>query len=208
MPYKLNKKNLAVARLMPRGKDADKRLKYMFASKSGTVCLTPNYFARVSMSEKEAVVGSKVIYTQEVVDGITAPKGDEFVEMPEGIPALTTPEYIIPNIDKIIPDPQEQTASFTCNAELLLKMMKVVCEVSEDGEKTIRLRVCPTSRTLRIDAYRQPGQQEFLGVIKEMDYDGNFIPGDKDAAKPDVVEKTPRPAGQALRVSEGRRFRG
>jgi len=221
MGYKLNSKNLAVARLMPRGPKADKRLKYMHAAPKGTTCLTPAYLVRVSLPVGEIQPRFPVIYTQGNIDSLHGrcfEQGGEGLgtfDMGEGSPACARPDYLIPKIDDSIPDPEDQSGTFTCNGETLLKMLKVATEVCKDGEKPVRLRfygkIDPNepssgSAVMRIDTYRQPGDQEFVGVLKGMEYYGANIPGDRPMDAP-VKETKPIQITEPLRVSTGRRFR-
>jgi hypothetical protein len=219
MGYKVNKKNLAVTRLMPRGPRAEKRLKYMHASAKGTVCLTPAYLVRVGLPEGECQPQLPRVYRQEDIDTNQYQTSkyfkDDVFDVGEGRPAGTGPEFLIPRIDDAIPDPADQTASFTCNGETLLKMLKIANEVCTDSEKPVTLRFYgndqhPTDPTraavLRIDTFCQPGEQEFLGVLKGMEYYGNLIPGNRPSDAP-VKEEKPRQITETLRVATGRRFR-
>jgi hypothetical protein len=208
--YKVNAKNLAVTRLMPRGPKADKRLKYMHVSPQGTTCLTPSYLVRVSLPQ-EPQPRLPVVYTQKQIDDgdwVNYGNRGESFDMGDGRPAINGPEHIIPRIDDAIPMPKDQTATFTCNAATLLKMLKIVNDVCDDSEKPIRLRLYggENATELRIDAYRQEGKQEFLGVLKGMEYYGTLIPGDKPSDTP-VKEEPPKQITETLKVSTGRRFR-
>ncbi len=216
MGYKLNAKNLAVTRLMPRGPKADKRLKYMHTGPQGTTCLTSSYLVRVSLPSGEVQPRLPVLYTQNQIDE----QAQRFhglagtFDIGDGRPAVNGPEHTVPKIDDVIPDPADQTATFTCNGEILLKMLKIVSEVCDDSEKPIRLRlygkVDPADPTqaaeLRIDSYRQDGRQEFLGILKGMEYYGNLIPGDMPHDTP-AKEEAPKQITETLKVSTGRRFR-
>jgi hypothetical protein len=211
MGYVVNGKNLSVARLMVRGKDADKRMKYVHVGPKGTSVVTPVVVARVSLPHHEnwkQPFGSAII-SQDKMDALpkTAPESSDVVELPEGEPAITGSHFFVPQIDKCFPDPEFTTGTFTCNGGLLRKLLTVACEVSNDSDKTIRLRICNDLNTLRIDAYRHPGDQEFCGVLKGIDYDGDYIPGEK-AGGPPKVEKRPQQRGMMLKASSGRKFRG
>jgi hypothetical protein len=128
------------------------------------------------------------------------------VRAEETVPAHTTPDYLVPEINSIIPDPDDQTATITVNGELLLKMLKAAVEVSEDPEKTIRIRHFPNEAKIRIDTYREPGQQEFIGVLCELEYYGDLIPGDRTGSiKPFAAR--PKAKGLLMRTDTGRKFR-
>lgn len=208
MSYRVNGKNLAVGRLMVRGKLADKRMKYIHVSAKGTTVITPHIVARVSLPEPPAFNELPVIIPQGEVDKVrTPPESEALVELPKGLPAVSQPEYLVPQIDKCFPSPEHQTATFTCNADLLRKLLTVACEVSKDSDKTVRLRICSDFNTLRIDTYRQPDDQEFCGVLKGIDYEGDYIPGELPSDAP-KVEKKPTQRALGLKVNVGRRFRG
>jgi hypothetical protein len=157
---------------------------------------------RVSLPVHEAQPRTAVVYRSNDLDKVRAPQGRDVVDLGDGVPAFSGPDFIIPRIEDVIPDINDQTAVFTCNGETLLKMLKIATEVSDDHEKTLRLRVC--GDTLRIDTYRQPGAQEFLGILKGVEYNGNYIPGDKTM---DVKEEKPKQITTPLKTSTGRRFR-
>lgn len=210
MGYKVNGKNLSVGRLMVRGKDADKRLKFVHVGPKGTAVVTPVVVARVSLpAGVEQDVAPNAVIPQDQLDalGRVVPESDRIVELPEGEPAITGPHFIVPIIDRCIPEPEQQIAAITVNADLLRKLMVIATEVSTDSDYTVRLRIMNTGETpaLRIDAYRQPGDQEFVAVLKGIDYDGDYIPGEKEPGK--KVEKKPQQAGMVLKVSTGRRFK-
>lgn len=211
MSYRVNGKNLAVGRLMVRGKTADKRMKYIHVSPKGTSVISPLTVARVSLPDACApTLTPAVIIPQEQIDKLRpllTPESEDTIELPEGLPAVTQRDYLVPQIDKCFPAPEHQTAVFTCNGDLLRKLLTVACEVSKDSDKTIRLRICEEYNTLRIDTYRQPGDQEFCGVLRGMEYAGDYIPGEPPADAP-KVEKKPQQKVMSLKVSVGRRFRG
>lgn len=215
MSFLVNGKNLALGRLMVRGKNADKRMKYIHVSSKGTSVITPEMVARVSLPADAGVSGFHVpaIIPQSELDKLrplTTPESDELIELPAGLPAVTQPEYVVPQIDKCFPAPEHTTGTFTCNADLLRKLLTVACEVSKDGDKTIRLRICADFNTLRIDGYRQPGDQDFCGVLKGIDYTGEYIPGELPTGYSPTAKPEMKPTQRALglKVNSGRRFRG
>lgn len=215
--YRINKKCLAVARIMPRGKvdDQSQRLKYLHIGPKGVTALQPDAMCRVSLpagnTETLPVIlpEDRVDDLRKRTDAFAGPisKYEPEVEVDGVLPAATSPDHLVPKVDDYIPDPSKQAASITVNGQLLLKMLKVVTEVSEDSNRTLRLRVCPEDGVLRIDTYRQPGEQEFVGVIREMEYNGDFIPGDRPSNAPKVVEEKPKVQSFVLKVEEGRKFR-
>lgn len=192
---------------MVRGKNADKRMKYIHVGPKGTSVIGPHIVARVSLPEPQTMAPAAIIPQAQVDELRRPPESADLVELPEGLPAVTQPEYLVPQIDKCFPAPEHQTAEFTCNGDLLRKLLTVACEVSKDSDKTVRLRICGDFNTLRIDTYRQPGDQEFCGVLKGMEYAGDYIPGEPAAAAP-RTEKKPVQKAMGLKVATGRRFRG
>lgn len=209
MSYKVNGKNLAVGRLMVRGQDADKRLKYLHCGPQGMAVVTPSVVARVSLPEQDRPPLGTLLYPQDAIDALKrpAPESKDIIQLPAGEPAVTGPHFLVPQIDKLFPSPQEQTFAMTINGDLLRKLLTVACEVCNDSEKTMRLRFCQGTNSLRIDTYRQPGEQEFVGVIKGIKYDGHYIPGEPVANAP-IVEQKPVQGNLMLKPSTGRRFRG
>lgn len=207
MGYRINGRNLSVSRLMVRGKNADKRLKYIHVGPKGTSVISTVAIARVSLPQSEPQPYVSALMPQEIIDETRLPpESDDIIELPEGEPAINGPHYLVPQLDTVFPQSNYVTASFTCNGDLLRKLLTVACEVSQDGDKTLRLRICKDLNSLRIDTYRQPGDQEFCGVIKGIDYDGDYIPGDLPVGVP-KVEKKPQQSGMMLKVSTGRRFK-
>lgn len=210
--YRINGKNLSIARLIPRGKDSDSaRMQYMHASSKGTAIIAPTVVARVSLPPQGPDMDdTPTIWPTEKVDELLAAKGSDVskdILVEPGRPAVTGADYMVPKLDPVFPDAQEQSASFTVNAELLLKVLKAACEVTTDAEKAVRLRFCPGRNVLRVDTYRQPGEQEFVAVIQELEYCGENIPGDKPSDAP-PVENKPKPAKLGeLKVNAGRKFR-
>ncbi len=201
--YSVNKKNLAVARLVNRG--GDKRLRYLHVSPKGTTAVSPELVARVSLPSNSTGT-STVIYPIENVDAHMDGSGGPF-SLRGYKPAVTGPHTLVPQVYKCFPEAQRTTATFTCNGELLKRMLECACEVSSNPNKTVRLRIVDGGAALRVDIYREPGEQEFVGCMKPIEYDGDYIPGEIPTGTP-KVEKKPRQTGLVLKASEGRRFRG
>jgi hypothetical protein len=158
----------------------------------------------------EQPVEPSSVIPQEAIDkmGRLAPESPVTVEMPAGEPAITGPHFLVPQIDKMLPGPEFQVAAITVNGDLLRKLLTTACEVSNDSDYTVRLRIMNTGDTpmLRLDNYRQPGDQEFVAALKAIDYDGDYIPGEQPSGIK-KVEKKPMQAGAVLKVSTGRRFK-
>jgi hypothetical protein len=206
--FTVNGKNLEVGRFMVRGKDADSRLKFLHFSKDGVTAFNPHGIMRVSMPAGVAQPSMPVIVPQGEVDKWSL-KAEAQMNIPEDVcePGVTSPDYLVPNVKSIIPDPETQEFSVTVNGEMLLKMLKAACAVCEDSEKTLKLRYFPKEGKVRIDTYAMPGQQQFLGVLMELDYPGTYVPGDKTGNGPVAIEKPAVQKELALLTEEGRKFR-
>lgn len=210
MTYRINRKNLAVARLMPRGKTGEPRLKYLHASPKGVTAIAPSVIARVSLPAGHPAGVGATIWPQDRVDELLAihhmdPSQSHEVE--EGLDAVTGPDYLVPQIDREIPEPDEQDAFFTVNAEMLIKVLKAACEVTTDADKTVRLRITQSKNRMRVDTYCQPGEQEFVAVLSGIEYTGANIPGDRPSDAPPKPEVKPIQKGLGLKATTGRRFR-
>lgn len=215
MPYTLNKKNFAVTRLFPKGPNGNKRLNYMHVSRKGTTVANGQMVARVALPpDAGEQPQTPYIYPRSVVTKAMPEGENENVLMSGELPASTTAEHSVPNYDMMIPKPEHQVAAFTCDAEELLILLKTVMDVTEDADNCIRLRICNSpgiGSTLRIDSVAFPGKQAFLGVLKGMQYDGEYVAGEAESTKVGVkmqsdetIKKSPLP----LVLSEGRKFRG
>jgi len=211
MAFRLNRKNFAVTRVMPKGPEGNKRLAYMHASKNGTTATDSFVVARVSLPSKESQPVSPVIYPKAVVGKVMPVEHDEVVSMAGELPASTTADHAVPNMDALFPEPADQVAEFTCDAEQLLTLLKVVMDVSEDADHCVRLRYCNSPRlgkTLRIDSLAFPGTQAFCGVLKGVQYDGAHIAGESDGSVKPNADETVKQAPLPLVLSTGRKFRG
>jgi hypothetical protein len=222
MNYQVNGKSLSVLRLMAKAKypspemtEKLRRLRYMHVGPEGTSVVTNALAARVSLPDVAKGHQHSVIIPHDDIAKIErpAPESATLVELPDGKPDITGPQWVIPDWKKVFPGPERQVAKFTCNGDALRALLTSACEVCEDADKTITLRLCDSvgkdgrTRTLRIDTYTQPGDQSFCGMLKEMEYDGNYIPGEPTTDSP-KAEVKPQQAGVVMNVVEGRRFRG
>lgn len=211
MPYKVTGKNLALGRLMVRGKNAEPRLKYLHCNHDGMTVVTPTVVARVTLPDlpgKRTTLGD-VLYPQAEIDAMKRPALDSLgiVTMPEGEPAVDSARFMVPRIDQCLLAPDASMPSFVFNGDILKRLLTVACEVCDDNEKVMRLRYDKGTNALRIDTYRQPGEQEFVGVMKCMRYSGSFTPGEPASDAP-VTEQKPQQGNLVLKLSTGRKFRG
>ena len=221
--YQVNGKNLSVCRLMPKARygsqemtDKMRRLRYLHVGPQGTSVVTNMLVARVSLPEASKGHKHSHLVPADALAGVErpAPESTTLVDLPDGPPAVTGPQYVVPDIDKAFPSSDRQIAQFTCNADVLRTLLTIACDVSEDADKTVTLRICDTDgkkpwkgRTLRIDSYHQPEDQSFCALMKEIEYDGSYIAGEP-VPTTSPVEKKPQQAGVVMQVNEGRRFRG
>lgn len=219
--YQVNGKSLSVLRLMAKAKypspemtEKLKRLRYLHVGPDGTSVVTNALAARVSLPDASKGHQHEILVPcDDLKFERPAPESDKLVELPDGVPAITGPKWVVPDWAKVFPGPGRQVAKFTCNGDTLRALLTSACEVCDDSDKTVTLRLCDSigtngrTRVLRIDTYTQPGEQSFCAILKEMEYDGNYIPGEPtaDAPKP---EAKPLQAGIVMNVVEGRRFRG
>ena len=201
---RLNRKSLSLRRILKSVKDP--KFEYFHVGPEGTTVTNNHVLGRVSLPAGETVA-TPVIYPIDTIETIQ-PSGDDLVEMPEGLPAKTTGRHIVPQFNQAIPKPEEQSATFTCNAKILIDLLKVATEVTEHSHNLVRLRICRNGKTLRIDSHRNEGEQEFCAILMGINYNGRNIPGDteKMAATQTENEDVASPTLN-LPLTEGRKFR-
>ena len=206
MGFRINKKNLRVTKILPP-KDhpgQNMRLRYMRVDPKGTACVTNEMIARVSLPEASS--SPATILSEAELSAINLrSENDDIPYIDSNRPAQTGPHFVCPNLDQAIPDVNENHVSIVVNGAFLRKLVELANSVSEDSERLCAVRIYPDKGVLRIDNYREPGQQEFLGVLRDYSYHGNKIPGGKDATKPVVEVRKQR--GLLLKSSTGRKFR-
>ena len=201
--YVLNRKCFAALKAI--GSGAENRWKYVHVSPKGVLCTDTVSLIRVTLPDSNLTPTNPVIFDLDTAKKLM-PKNDDGVSMPEGMEAKTTGKYTVPNFDVGIPDPSNQTATVTVNAERLVQLLKAAMDVTEHSRNLVRLRFYKDS--IRVDAHRDKGGQEFLGILMGTTYAGDCIPGDAPkgtVAKPaseSVDEKTLK-----LPVHSGRKFR-
>jgi len=203
----LNRKAFAAMRAICA--DAPDRYKYIHVGPKGITATDTTAIIRVSLPQVVGELPEPRIFPLEQVKKMM-PKGDESVIMPEGLEAKTTGDYTVPNFDVGIPDPQDQICTITINAERLIDILKGAVEVTDHSRSLVRLRLYKDN-FVRIDAHRDNGGQEFLGMVMGTNYDGHGIPGDAPAGTvpPPLTKETEKCEEGKLRlpVFEGRRFR-
>lgn len=212
----LNRKCFAALRAIGAG--ALSRWEYMHVGPKGVTCTDTISLIRVSLPDEhktgfQQAAGTgptPVIFTLEQAKmlGHALDKKDT-VTMPVGLPAKTG-QYTVPNYDATIPNPDDQTATLAVDAGKLIEILKAACEVTEHSKHLVRLRFY--GKFIRIDAHRDAGGQEFMGLLVGTDYNGTGIPGDASNEKT-VNGKFIPPSEDAvdgaltLPLFEGRKFR-
>ena len=208
----LNKKAFAALRALNEtygAKDTEK-WSYIHVSPKGVTATDTSSFIRVTLPkdrEKDQPSEPRIFSYDEAMALI--PKKDMDVVMPEGMEAKTSGAYIVPNYEMAIPEPKDQTATLTVNAKFLINMLKAACDVTNHSRSLVRLRFY--GNRIRIDAHKDNGGQEFMGVLLGTNYNGICIPGDVPEGtatqKAPVNDETNDQQKLKLPILEGRRFR-
>jgi hypothetical protein len=208
MAYRINSRNLKVARIID--KQGDSRLRHMRVDHQGTTCTTEYCVARVGLPEKPSQFQAATILNEQEIQKVhdsmvhDSPTSSAWVH--PGRPAATGPHYLVPEVNKVIPALNEAQTSLVVNGKTLRKLLDIAIAVSNDVDATMAIRIYPDKGMLRIDNYRDTHDQEFLGVMSEIAYHGNKIPGEPEAGKP-VAEVKPKQTSFTLKTATGRRFR-
>ena len=206
----LNRKCFAALRAI--GNAADRRWQYIHVSGKGVTCTDTVSLIRVSVAAPQLGGNPEpAIFDYGEAKKLAAGlKATEVVTMPEGLPAKTTGQYTVPNYEVTIPRPEDQTATITVDASRLIEMLKAAMEVTEHSKSLVRLRFYKDF--VRIDAHRDTGGQEFLGLLMGLNYNGNGIPGDAPQGVlahglTIKVQETTDEKHFRLPLFEGRKFR-
>jgi len=206
----LNRKCFAALRAI--GDGTDKRWNYIHVGPKGVTCTDTVSLIRVTLPDQQQgvnTVAEPAIFDFETAKKMSVgTKADGTVTMPEGLPAKTTGQFTVPNHDVTIPKPEDQTATITVDAKRLIELLKAAMEVTEHNKNLVRLRFYKDF--IRIDAHRDVGGQEFLGLLMWTNYNGNCIPGDTKNVITGTNKPTPETANEGhfkLPVYEGRKFR-
>ena len=203
----LNKKCFAALRAI--GDATDRRWKYIHVGPKGVTCTDTVSLIRVSGCAVHEGQPEPAIFDYETAKKLACDmERADNVTMPEGLPAKTTGQYTVPNHDITIPKPEDQTATLTVDAGRLIELLKAAMEVTEHNKNLVRLRFY--NDFIRIDAHRDTGGQEFMGLLMGTKYNGNCIPGDPEHVISGTNKPTPETADEGhfkLPVFEGRKFR-
>ena len=206
----LNKKCFAALRAI--GDATDRKWRYAHIGPKGVTCTDTVSLIRVSLPTEHGVntdPNTPTIFEYEVVKKLANGQfGKGQIEMPEGLPAKTTGLFTVPNHDATVPRPEDQTATITVDAGRLIEILKGAMEVTDHNNNLIRLRFYQDF--IRVDAHRDIGGQEFLGLLMGTKYNGNCIPGDPKHVVTGTYKPTPETATEGhfkLPVFEGRKFR-
>ena len=206
--YTLNRKALAVTRVMGKGPNHDKKWGYIYVSEKGVICTDSISLVKVDLPAQSNAPVAPQVFTKEMLAEIKMISSTADTVMPEGLEPKSTGQISVPNFSKAIPDPNTQVASMTVNAKALIDILKVACEVTDHSRFLVKLRICGSGKNqvLRIDAHRDAGAQEMVGVLMGTVYEGNSIPGNATGAVVPMVEYTEE-RKLVLPLVEGRRFR-
>ena len=211
--YILNRKALAVTRVMGKGPNHDAKWDYIHVSSKGVICTDSISLVKIDLPDQANPPTAPQVFTKEMLDGVdkkhvNGPNGLDGITMPEGLEAKSNGKISVPNFSKAIPDPNTQVASMTVNAKALIGILKVACEVTDHARFLVKLRICGSGKNqvLRIDAHRDAGAQEMVGVLMGTVYEGTSIPGNHTGAVIPMVEYTEE-RKLVLPLVEGRRFR-
>ena len=211
--YVLNRKALAATRVMGKGPHHDSKWDYIHVSAKGVICTDSISLVKIDIPAQANVPGSAQVFTKAMLDGVdekhaNLPGGLEGIAMPEGLEAKSNNKISVPNFSKAIPDPNTQVASMTVNAKALIDILKVASDVTDHSRFLVKIRICGSGKNqvLRIDAHRDAGAQEMVGVLMGTVYEGNSIPGNPTGAVVPMVEYTEE-RKLVLPMIEGRRFR-
>ena len=211
----LNRKCFSVLRAI--GDATDRRWKYVHVGPKGCTCTDTVSMIRVTLPEShttsfQRAAGSDpepAIFDYETAKKLAYDMGrDDTVTMPAGLPAQTTGQFTVPKHDVTIPKPEDQLATITVDAGRLIEILKGAVEVTEHNRRLVRLRFYKDG--IRIDAHRDTGGQEYMGLLMGMNYNGNGIPGDPKHFIAGTNKPTPETADEGhfkLPLFEGRKFR-
>jgi hypothetical protein len=203
--WTLNKKAFAALRAI--GDGTEKRWKYIHVGPKGVTATDTVSLIRVSLPSQPLPdhPESAIFEYDEALTISKRLKVNQTTEMPAGLPAKTTGTHTVPNHDVTIPSPGDQTATITVDAARLIELLKAAMEVTDHNKNLVRLRFY--KEFIRIDAHRDIGGQEFMGLLMWTKYNGNNIPGDCQKV---ATQPTPEDANDghfSMPVFEGRKFR-
>ena len=190
----LNRKCFAALRAM--GKD---RWEYLYCSPKGVIATDTTSLIRVSLPKQENCPTEPIIYGREALAVAQLTEN-----MPVGEEAKSG-KYSVPDLEAGIVSADKQTASITINAKSLINLLEAACEVTEHSKSLVKLRFCGNS--LRIDSHRLEGEQEFTGILTEVYYSGNMIPGDPKNNTNAQPTETVDERKLSLPETSGRKFR-
>ncbi len=208
--YLLNRKCWAVLQAIDNiginAHPSEARWRYVLVSAKGVTATDTVSLIRITLPYTALPIPERAtIFGYDTMAALAPPpEGDGTVMMPEGEEAKTSGKYIVPNHEASIPSPKGQVATITVNAARLVKLLQAAMEVTEHSRNLVRLRLYKDC--LRIDAHRDHGGQEFLGLLMGTSYTGNCIPGDPPVGTVPVNESTYEKSLK-LPLTEGRKFR-
>lgn len=223
--YKLNRKALAVTRALSNEPGHDAKWDYIYVGPDYVCCTNTTKFLRVSTPQpgnnSEGLKGTvfhdpqptvPVIFPRAVVDEMRKKcHGDNVIEMPEGLPAVSNGTFSVPNFSYAVPKPEFEENSICVTGKDLIDLVQTMNEVTEHSRYILKLRICKIGPKplLRIDTHHDDGGQECTGILMGTKYDGVNISGDRPENVPPPEKQTEKfdEAKIELPMETGRKFR-
>ncbi len=208
--FLLNRKCWAALRtideISAKAHPSEARWRYVHVSAKGVTATDTVSLIRVTLPYTNMPIPAQAaIFDYDTMKELLPNGSQECVIMPEGEEAKTGGKFIVPNHDASIPLPKYQIATITVNAARLVTLLQAAMEVTEHSRNLVRLRLYKDC--IRIDAHRDHGGQEFLGLLMGTSYNGNCIPGDAPAGTPPSLNESVHEKPLKLPLTEGRKFR-
>lgn len=223
--YKLNRKCFEATRALSSEPQHDEKWDYIYVGNGYVCCTNTTKFVRITLptpgNTGSGLKGTvfhdpqptvPVIFPRAVFDEMRKRcHGDNVVEMPEGLPAVSNGKYSVPNFEYAVPKPESEENSICVTAKDLIDILQAAAATTDHSRYLIKFRQCkigPKSVVV-INGHRDDGGQEFTGVLMGTKYEGINIPGDRP-------ENVPPPEKQSEKFDEekielpmetGRKFR-
>lgn len=197
----LNRKCLAALAAAGEGK-----WDYAHVSTKGVTCTDTSALIRVSLPKTLVSPPSeaRVFPVEELRDFEETLPDDCIDTIGEGLEPKTGPRFSVPALDQGILDTKKEKASVAVDAKRLIDVLKAACVVTDHERSLIRLRI--VGNAIRIDAHRAENEQEFVGILMGINYNGACIPGDPTETGQNITETVDQ-TRLALPATEGRKFR-
>lgn len=223
--YKLNRKCFAVTRALSTEPQHDEKWDYVYVGNGYVCCTNTTKFLRVSTPQpgnnSAGLTGTvfhdpqptvPCIFPRQVIDEMRRKcHGDNVVEMPEGLPAISNGKYSVPNFEYAVPKPEYEENCITITLKDLIDVCQTLVEVTDHDRKIGRLRICKIGPKplLRIDCHHDEGGQECTAIIMGTKYDGVNITGDRPENVPPPEKQSEKFVEESIELpmETGRKFR-